>query len=123
MGWLNENFGNINDHLSEEGLMCYAHAFIMRLIRGMLMPDLSGYRVPLRYLILLQDFDAARRYSWGSAVLGYLYHQLCLAMNMDKKDIVGYTVLLHLWAWVRICGLSLDDTGYPILAGRQLGAR
>lgn len=62
MGWLNEFFSNIADHQGEAGLLCYARAYIMRLIGGILMPDVSGARDPLRYLILLQDLHAAGRY-------------------------------------------------------------
>ena len=123
--WLNENFGNINDvpDGDDDGLLFFARAYIMRLIGGWLLPDSSGSRVPLRYLLLLQDLHQTGRYSWGSAVLGYLYRELCLATNKDKKEIAGCTMLVQLWAWTRIPGLRPDDTDHPILPAGPLGAR
>src|ERR1044072_56148 len=123
MGWLNENFNDINAGQGEVWYVQYARAYIMRLIGGLLFCDLSGAKVPLRYLILLQDMRQAGRLSWGSAVLSYLYRQLCLATNPEKKDIGGCTTLLQLWAWVRIRGLSPDAAEHPLVAGRPLGAR
>ncbi|KAI5678762.1 hypothetical protein M9H77_09712 [Catharanthus roseus] len=48
-----------------------------------MLPDFSGNFVHVRYLSLLEDFDAIRTYSWGSCVLGFLYRQLCTAALGD----------------------------------------
>jgi hypothetical protein len=123
MGWLNENFNDINAGEGHQWFLQYTRAYILRLIGGLLLCDLSGNKVSLRYLLLLQDLSESGKLSWGSAVLGYLYRQLCLATDHDKKDIGGCTTLLQLWAWVRIRGLSPDEAGHPIAAGKPLGAR
>ena len=54
-----------------------ARCVIILLIGGVLFSDNSGNKVPLRYLHLLDHLEACGRYSWGSAMLGYLYRCLC----------------------------------------------
>ncbi|KAL9691136.1 hypothetical protein QQ045_011555 [Rhodiola kirilowii] len=76
-----------------------------------LMPDLSGGDISLHYLPLLLDVDAIRGYSWGSAVLAYLYRQLCVACEVNHKQIGGCLILLQLWAWERMyVGRPLRNT-------------
>ena len=38
---------------------------------------------------VLEDFDTAGEYSWGSAALVWLYRQLCNAAKTKTKDICG----------------------------------
>ncbi|KAF7821946.1 serine/threonine-protein phosphatase 7 long form-like protein [Senna tora] len=52
------------------------------------------------------DLTAVRTFSWGSAVLAYLYRELCNATDPNTNDISGCMVLLHLWAWDRFPGLA-----------------
>jgi hypothetical protein len=78
----------------------YVRAYILRLIGGLLMIDSSSMRVPLRYLLLLRNFDNCGEYSWGAAVFSYLYKELCKATNYDHKEIGGCTPLIYLWAFV-----------------------
>ena len=58
------------------------------------------------YLPLLADLTAVGSYSWGSAVLSYLYRELCNGTNPSARDISGCMVLLHLWAWDRFTELA-----------------
>ena len=53
------------------------------------------------FLPLLEDFEVAGRYSWGSACLAWLYQQLCRASHIDTHDISGPLILLQLWVWER----------------------
>uniref|UniRef100_A0A2N9H690 Aminotransferase-like plant mobile domain-containing protein n=1 Tax=Fagus sylvatica TaxID=28930 RepID=A0A2N9H690_FAGSY len=55
---------------------------------------------------MLEDFDAAGRYSWGSAVLAWLYRELCRATDPDSCDIAGALILVQLWAWSRFPHIS-----------------
>ncbi|KAL0359808.1 UNVERIFIED_CONTAM: protein MAINTENANCE OF MERISTEMS [Sesamum angustifolium] len=63
-------------------------------------PDSSGNLVSLLYLAKLEDIVAARNYSWGSAVLAFLYRELCNASEKGKAAIGGTLQLI--WAWSRI---------------------
>jgi hypothetical protein len=58
------------------------------------------------FLPMLEDFDAAKRYSWGSAVLTWLYRELCKATDPDSCDIAGALILVQLWAWSRFPYIS-----------------
>ena len=58
------------------------------------------------FLPMLEDFDTARRYSWGSAVLAWLYRELCRATDSDSCDIAGALILVQLWAWSRFPHIS-----------------
>ncbi|KAL0385324.1 UNVERIFIED_CONTAM: hypothetical protein Sradi_2926700 [Sesamum radiatum] len=62
--------------------------------------------VPLLYLSKLEEINAARNYSWGSAVLAFLYRKLCHASLKGKAAIGGALQLLQIWAWSRIIPLS-----------------
>ncbi|MFQ6639389.1 hypothetical protein Gotur_016361 [Gossypium turneri] len=46
----------------------YARAYILKIIRGYLMSDLSRNLVHLRWLLKLIDFKAAGEFSWVSAI-------------------------------------------------------
>ncbi|KAL0402835.1 UNVERIFIED_CONTAM: Serine/threonine-protein phosphatase 7 long form [Sesamum radiatum] len=74
--------------------------------RGLMCPDSSGNMVPLLYLSKLEEINTARNYSWGSAVLAFLYRELCHASLKGKAAIGGALQLLQIWAWSRIIPLS-----------------
>ena len=79
------------------------------------MPDKSSRNVYLMYLPLLVDFEDAGRLSWGSAVLAYLYRELCRGTKYDRKEIGGCQILLHLWAWDRFPMLAPSRPPMPDL--------
>ncbi|KAL0434912.1 UNVERIFIED_CONTAM: Serine/threonine-protein phosphatase 7 long form [Sesamum radiatum] len=54
----------------------------------------------------LEEINTARNYSWGSAVLAFLYRELCHASLKGKAAIGGALQLLQIWAWSRIIPLS-----------------
>ncbi|KAL0326596.1 UNVERIFIED_CONTAM: Serine/threonine-protein phosphatase 7 long form, partial [Sesamum angustifolium] len=65
----------------------YARAVALLLLGGTMCPDSSGNLVSLLYLAKLEDIVAARNYSWGSAVLAFLYRELCNASEKGKAAI------------------------------------
>ncbi|MFQ6621214.1 hypothetical protein Gotur_001474, partial [Gossypium turneri] len=77
MGWLRDTFLDPDDDSTEIERIRYARAYILQIIRGYLMPDLSLNLVHLRWLLKLVDFQAAGEFSWGSAVLATLYREMC----------------------------------------------
>ncbi|XP_057450619.1 serine/threonine-protein phosphatase 7 long form homolog [Lotus japonicus] len=103
MRWLNQCFDFQNlGALGPAEAEFAARAFILRLIGTFLLPDHSGSHVPLRYLLLIENLALASTYSWGSAVLATLYHELCHATGYERQEIGGCTYLLQIWAWERI---------------------
>ncbi|KAG8497102.1 hypothetical protein CXB51_008299 [Gossypium anomalum] len=101
MGWLRDTFPELDDDSTELEKIRYARAYILQIIGGYLMPDLSRNLVPLRWLLKLVDFRAAGEFSWGSAVLATLYREMCRATRPNKAKIRGCLSLLQSWARFR----------------------
>ncbi|MFQ6629489.1 hypothetical protein Gotur_008224 [Gossypium turneri] len=77
-GWvrthrLRDTFPEPGNDLTEVERIQYARAYILEMIGGYLMPDLSRNLVHLRWLLKLVDFRAAGEFSWGFVVLATLY--------------------------------------------------
>ncbi|MBA0617900.1 hypothetical protein Godav_027313, partial [Gossypium davidsonii] len=75
----------------------YARVYILEMIGGYLMPDLSQNLAHLRWLLKLVDFKVAGEFSWGSAMLATLYREMCKATPPNKAKIGGYLSLLQSW--------------------------
>lgn len=54
-----------------------AHNFILLLLEGQLLPNISDNLIPVRYISLLEDINAIYMSNWTSCVLGFLYRCLC----------------------------------------------
>ncbi|KAF7838922.1 serine/threonine-protein phosphatase 7 long form-like protein [Senna tora] len=114
MKWLDDtfSFANFPPNPTAVDIEHFTRAYILKLIGVYLMPDKSSKEVYLMYLPLLADLTAVRTFSWGSAVLAYLYRELCNATDPNTNDISGCMVLLHLWAWDRFPGLAPHETHF-----------
>ncbi|XP_031266373.1 serine/threonine-protein phosphatase 7 long form homolog isoform X2 [Pistacia vera] len=99
--WLRGHFQHLPLDADAVTMRCYARAYILGLL-GSLFADKSGSDVQLIFLPLLRDFKYARKFSWGSAVLAYLYRELCRASKKGASEISGPLMLLQLWAWERL---------------------
>ncbi|KAK4390279.1 Serine/threonine-protein phosphatase 7 long form [Sesamum angolense] len=90
------------------------------LLDGTMCPDSSGNLVSLLYLAKLEDIVAARNYSCGSAVLAFLYHELCNASQKGKAAIGDFNPQL----WRSICPLifyAIVEMHHPERVLRQFG--
>ncbi|RYR24873.1 hypothetical protein Ahy_B02g058432 [Arachis hypogaea] len=95
----------------------YMRCYIMLLIRGYLMTELSNNQVHIRWLLLLEDFERCRRLSWESSVLAWTYHLLCFAAHRSTTNIAGCTLLLVSWIYHRFslwCPPDRQILMYPI---------
>ena len=81
MKWLQDTFGILPDNANEITVQQYTRAYILELLRGSYFADKYGEKVHLMFLLFLEDFDAAERYSWDSAALAQLYRELCRATD------------------------------------------
>uniref|UniRef100_A0A2N9GDP4 Aminotransferase-like plant mobile domain-containing protein n=1 Tax=Fagus sylvatica TaxID=28930 RepID=A0A2N9GDP4_FAGSY len=106
MKWLQDTFAVLPDDANEVTVQQYTRAYILELLGGSYFADKSGEKVHLMFLPMLEDFDAAGRYSWGSAVLAWLYRELCRATDPNSCDIAGALILVQLWAWSRFPHIS-----------------
>ncbi|KAH1038617.1 hypothetical protein J1N35_040360 [Gossypium stocksii] len=116
--WLRGKFGQLSANATEGELMCAARAYIMHLIGGVLMPDSNNNKVHIMYLPLLADLSNARSYSWGSAVLAYLYRELCRLTKPTAVDMGRCLTLLQSWALYRmpfLASVSHQPYVYPLV--------
>ncbi|KAL9667491.1 hypothetical protein QQ045_001852 [Rhodiola kirilowii] len=84
---------------TELDIQNYTRAYILLMLGSSLMLDSSGNEISLHYLPLLADLDSLSSYSWGAAVLAYLYRSLCNACESKSTQLTGCAILLQLWAW------------------------
>ncbi|XP_019239572.1 PREDICTED: serine/threonine-protein phosphatase 7 long form homolog [Nicotiana attenuata] len=73
----------------------YRRLALFLLFGGVLFPNTSGNLVSLRFLHHLQQLDELPQYSWGAAVLSYLYRSMCRASMGTQVDICGFLPLLQ----------------------------
>ncbi|CAI0391359.1 unnamed protein product [Linum tenue] len=73
-----------------------------------LFPYQSRATVQLQYLLLVEDWQRAGPYARGAAVLAYLYREMVRSVlhithssSSLGGDLVGWILLLQLWAWDR----------------------
>ncbi|KAL7235678.1 hypothetical protein ACSBR1_019048 [Camellia fascicularis] len=110
MMWLSQTYGNLPIDADDVTVQRYARAFILQLLGGSIFAAKSGSMVQLMFLPLLEDFDAAGEYSWGSAALAWLYRELCRASCEHMHVISGFLILVQIWVWYR----------FPHIAPRRL---
>ena len=106
MKWLQDTFGVLPEDANKVTVQWYTRAYILELLGGSYFVDKFGEKVHLMFLPFLEDFDAAERYSWGSAALAWLYRELCKATDPDSCDITDALILVQLWAWSRFPHIS-----------------
>ncbi|MBA0775615.1 hypothetical protein Gotri_010736 [Gossypium trilobum] len=63
MGWLRDTFPKSGNDSIEVERIQYVRAYILEMIRGYLMPNLSRNLVHLRWLLKLVDFRVADKFS------------------------------------------------------------
>ncbi|MFQ6640664.1 hypothetical protein Gotur_016482 [Gossypium turneri] len=73
MGWLRDIFPERGNNSTEVERIRYARAYILKMIGGYLMSNLSRNLVHMRWLLKFVDFRIAGEFSWGSSVLATLY--------------------------------------------------
>ncbi|XP_070032703.1 protein MAIN-LIKE 1-like [Nicotiana tomentosiformis] len=86
---------DIIDDTSELHIHRYTRLLLLLMFGGVLFPNTSGNLVSLRFLHHLERLDDLHHYSWGVAVLSYLYRQMCRANMGTQRDIAGFLPLLQ----------------------------
>ncbi|XP_060178035.1 protein MAIN-LIKE 2-like [Lycium barbarum] len=85
----------ITDDTSQVDVDRHARLYLLIIFWGILFANTLGSHVSLKYLLFLEDLGDLGCYSWGTAVLAYLYRALCRAFMGDKKDVSGFHALLQ----------------------------
>uniref|UniRef100_K3XSW2 SWIM-type domain-containing protein n=1 Tax=Setaria italica TaxID=4555 RepID=K3XSW2_SETIT len=99
-----EHFGQCPQDADAETVWHYCKAWILHLFACVLFPDATGDTASWMWIHCLTDWHQARLYSWGSAVLCFLYRQLCEACRRTSgsASVGGCVYLLQLWMWARL---------------------
>ncbi|XP_027337444.1 protein MAIN-LIKE 2-like [Abrus precatorius] len=93
--WLDQHFTHVTMHAHNPlQITRFARAYMLRLIGGFMLSDHSSSKVSVRYLPLLENFTVTDEYSWGSAVLRFLYRELYMVTNIDRHGLGGMAALL-----------------------------
>ncbi|XP_058218437.1 serine/threonine-protein phosphatase 7 long form homolog [Rhododendron vialii] len=112
--WLRDRFnGIVEDGATAEVVARQARGYLLLLLGGTIFADFTGGCVHLSYLQLLENFDVAGEYSWGSGALSVLYRNLCHGAKIKSKQMTGPFILVQVWAWER----------FPYLAPGRRGKR
>ncbi|XP_073120213.1 serine/threonine-protein phosphatase 7 long form homolog [Henckelia pumila] len=110
----------INDESTDDDVVKYSRCVALLIIGGCMFSDSESSAVKLMYLSFLEDIDMVNTYSWGSAVLAYLYHELCNTCMELKKDLCGPLQTLQIWVWSRITLLTPDRVQQSHLESDQV---
>ncbi|RYR50112.1 hypothetical protein Ahy_A07g036687 [Arachis hypogaea] len=97
--WLKSILQQMPLESPDDALVQYACCYVMYLLGGVLLPDKANNTVHVRYLPLLANYDAISTYSWGSAVLCWLYRGMFLATDYNVEGMSGCHTLLMLPFW------------------------
>ncbi|CAN1749289.1 Protein MAIN-LIKE 2, partial [Linum perenne] len=73
VAWVKRLFDRLPDGASGEVITYHARAYTWVLVAGVLLADRNGDHIPVHLLQLIGDPRVASTYSWGSAVLAWLY--------------------------------------------------
>ncbi|KAH1129487.1 hypothetical protein J1N35_000865 [Gossypium stocksii] len=95
MAWLRRNFSELDEDSTKVEREQHVQAYILMLIKGIIMPNKSRNFVHLRWLLKLVNFREVGELSWESTVLATLYQEMCRAMQPRKIKIGGCFLLLQ----------------------------
>ncbi|RYQ93003.1 hypothetical protein Ahy_B09g099260 [Arachis hypogaea] len=104
--WLRDRVWHMPAAADPATLRQCTRCYIMLLIGSYLMTDKSNTQVHIRWLSLLDNFGRCSGLSWGSTVLAWTYHSLCLAAHRDTTNIARCISLL----W---CPPEADPNFFP----------
>nr|XP_009591725.1 protein MAIN-LIKE 2-like [Nicotiana tomentosiformis]XP_016435876.1 PREDICTED: serine/threonine-protein phosphatase 7 long form homolog [Nicotiana tabacum] len=89
---------HITNQTPDKGIEQQSRLLLLMIFGGILFPNTSGNLVNLHFLAHLEQLDDLPLYSWGGAVLAYLYRQLCRVSMGSVRDVAGFLPLQQVWA-------------------------
>ena len=101
--WLESQFSNpfladATDLLVQQ----YARFYILGMLGDILFMDKSGEPLLIMYLQFFNPISNGKNFSWGSAILSWLYRHLYNASKKTTKKISSALLLVQLWVWARL---------------------
>ncbi|CAN1832925.1 Serine/threonine-protein phosphatase 7 long form homolog [Linum perenne] len=116
ISWVKGMFDRLPAGAPADVVLRYARAYTWVLLGAILLADRTGDLIPVHLLWLIGDSAVASTFSWGSAVLAWLYKAMGRAAfftagsQRGTGDLGGFTLLVQLWALER----------FPIIADRYV---
>ena len=104
ISWLLQEFTQCPEKANDETVGYYCRVSILHLFTYILFANAMGDTASWMCIHCLTDWDQAGQYSWGSAVLAFLYRQLCEACRRTSSStsLGGCVYLLQLWMWAHL---------------------
>ncbi|RYQ81061.1 hypothetical protein Ahy_Scaffold1g107074 [Arachis hypogaea] len=121
--WFYERFKMLPTDVTEDTVRIYACVYIMMLLSTQLFGDKSANQVHIWWLPFVARLDELGIYSWGSAMLAWLYRCMCWVTNRNVTNLAGPLQLLQSWIFWQFPTLKphgFDDFSFP-LASRPVG--
>ncbi|CAN1165230.1 Serine/threonine-protein phosphatase 7 long form homolog, partial [Linum perenne] len=110
--WLKDNFSWLSPDVDDTTVEQYARAYILSMFGQFMFCERTGSVVHAYYLTVLRDWEAASRFSWGSAVLSVLYREMSKAVlginatSSPRGDLGGWATIVQIWTYERISFLA-----------------
>ncbi|XP_059290557.1 protein MAIN-LIKE 2-like [Lycium ferocissimum] len=79
-----------------------ARLYLLIIFGGIMFPNTSGADMSMRYLLFIEDLDQLGLYSWGAAVLSYMYRGFDRASMGERLEVAAFSPLLQIWVWTRL---------------------
>ncbi|XP_026419703.1 protein MAIN-LIKE 1-like [Papaver somniferum] len=81
--------------VTPERIIATANAYVLYFLGAVIFPDISGARVSVNFIQLLQPFDKIHEYSWGTAILAHSLNELRKASRDQRNQIGGNMAFLQ----------------------------
>ena len=117
----------VDPQANEAQIDRFARVWLWHFLGAFLFPDASGNTISWIFLdIRRQPWENISAYSWSSAVLAWMYRQLCVACRHTSgyANLGGCSYLLQVWCWERwpigrplATGLPVSTSDHYILRG------
>ncbi|CAN1258845.1 Protein MAIN-LIKE 1 [Linum perenne] len=126
--WLKAEFDTLPTDANDTTVECYVRAHILSMFGQFMFVERTGSVVHAYYLMVLEDWDVASRFSWGSAVLSVLYREMSKTVlsiqstSSMRGDLGGWVSIVQLWAYERIPFLAPVPRS-PVVRDLPLGLR
>ncbi|CAN1248798.1 Protein MAIN-LIKE 2, partial [Linum perenne] len=123
VSWVKGLFDRLPTRATPEVVTIYARAFTWVLVGAVLLVDRTGDHIPVYLLPLIGDPVVVASFSWGSAVLAWLYlvmGRVAFFTGSSQKgtsDLGGFTLLVQLWAlerFLRIVERYIEQGAPPV---------
>ncbi|XP_059302552.1 protein MAIN-LIKE 2-like [Lycium ferocissimum] len=79
-----------------------ARLYLLIIFGSIMFPNTSGADMSIRYLLFIEDLDQLGCYSWGAAVLAYMYRGFDRASMGERLEVAAFSPLLQIWVWTRL---------------------